>query len=67
MFEAPDTVERELFCLSCGVELPESLRHTESLRCHDCRDVEAPISSDLARRAREISRAQSMHMFEAAA
>jgi hypothetical protein len=56
--------ERELFCLSCGVELVDSLRHTASLRCHDCRDVDAPISSDFVRRAREISRAQSMRAFE---
>src|SRR2546429_3571169 len=42
--------ERELVCLSCGVELVDSLRHTASLRCHDCRDVDAPISSDFVRR-----------------
>jgi hypothetical protein len=32
-----------LICLACGGELAEPLRHTASLRCHDCRDLNAPL------------------------
>ena len=53
-----------LFCLSCGVELGEPLCRTASLRCHDCREAGAPISFELALRAREICRAQATHAFE---
>jgi hypothetical protein len=49
------------FCLSCGGELAEPLRRTMSLRCHDCRLADAPISFELALRAREISRADATH------
>jgi hypothetical protein len=56
-----------LFCLSCGVERAEPLRRTASLRCHDCREAGAPISFELALRAREICRAQATHAFEGAA
>jgi hypothetical protein len=52
------------FCLSCGVELAEPLCRTASLRCHDCREAGAPISFELALRAREICRAQATHVFE---
>ena len=48
-----------LFCLSCGSELAKPLNRTMSLRCHDCRDAGAPISFELALRAREICRAQA--------
>jgi hypothetical protein len=50
-----------LFCLSCGDELAEPLRRAASLRCHDCRAAGAPISFELALRAREICRAQATH------
>jgi hypothetical protein len=30
-------------CLACGSELPEPLRLTASLRCHDCRELNAPL------------------------
>ncbi len=30
-------------CLACGAELPEPLRWTASLRCHDCRELNAPL------------------------
>jgi hypothetical protein len=55
-----------LYCLSCGVELREPLRRTASLRCHDCREAGAPISFELALRAREICRAQATHVFDGA-
>jgi hypothetical protein len=32
-----------LICLACGVELPEPLRWSASLRCHDCRELNAPL------------------------
>jgi hypothetical protein len=54
------------FCLSCGVELAEPLRRTASLRCHDCREAGAPISFELALRARELCRAQATHALEGA-
>jgi len=60
----PRSVEA-LFCLSCGVEPAEPLRRTASLRCHDCREAGAPISFELALRARENCRAQAARAFEA--
>ena len=30
-------------CFACGGELPEPLRRTASLRCHDCRELNAPL------------------------
>jgi hypothetical protein len=38
-----------LICLACGDELPEPLRWTGSLRCHDCRALSAPIKIEYAR------------------
>ena len=55
----PDVAE--LFCLSCGCKLAEPLNRTTSLRCHDCRDTGAPISFELALRAREIRRPRAAH------
>jgi hypothetical protein len=52
----------ELFCLSCGKDLPEPLCRTASLRCHDCREAGDPISFELALRARELTRAQAAHI-----
>lgn len=43
-----------IICLACGSELPESLRWTASLRCHRCRDANAPLSADFARWEREF-------------
>jgi hypothetical protein len=50
----------ELFCLSCGNDLPEPLCRTASLRCHDCREAGEPISFELALRAQELTRAASV-------
>ncbi|MEN3311880.1 MAG: hypothetical protein V7645_1209 [Actinomycetota bacterium] len=36
-------------CLACGGELPEPLRRTASLRCHDCRELSAPLRVEHAR------------------
>jgi hypothetical protein len=30
-------------CLACGGELAEPLRRAASLRCHDCRELDAPL------------------------
>jgi hypothetical protein len=38
-----------IICLACGCELPDSLRRTASLRCHDCRDLRSPLRMELAR------------------
>ena len=38
-----------IICLACGAQLPESLRWTASLRCHGCRELEAPLRAELAR------------------
>jgi hypothetical protein len=34
-------------CLACGGEVAPSLSRTGSVRCHDCRDVDAPLRPDL--------------------
>ena len=34
-----------LVCAACGLPLAESLSRLGSIRCHDCRDVDAPIPS----------------------
>jgi hypothetical protein len=41
-----------IICLACGAQLPEALRWTASLRCHGCRELEAPLRADLARSER---------------
>ena len=44
-------------CASCGGPVADSLRRLGSLRCHDCRDVAAPITALTAptARARELA------------
>jgi hypothetical protein len=42
-----------IICLACGGELPDSLRWAASLRCHNCRDVNAPVRADFGRWERE--------------
>jgi hypothetical protein len=37
------TSDGGLICLACGGELAEPLRRTASLRCHDCRELDAPL------------------------
>jgi hypothetical protein len=37
------TSHSEFICLACGSELAEPLRRTASLRCHDCRELNAPL------------------------
>src|SRR3954454_10435905 len=44
--------DRGFICLACGCELPEPLRRTASLRCHDCRALNAPLHVEHARRER---------------
>jgi hypothetical protein len=40
---------RPPICLSCGAELTPTLAFVASLRCHDCRASQAPISAHLIR------------------
>lgn len=32
-------------CAACGMPIADSLSRLGSIRCHDCRDVDAPLSS----------------------
>jgi hypothetical protein len=41
-------------CLACGGELPETLRWAGSLRCHDCRSLNAPLRIEHARWERAL-------------
>jgi hypothetical protein len=43
-----------IICLACGVELPESLSWTASLRCHSCRELQSPLRAEFARWEREF-------------
>lgn len=47
-------------CLACGGELPEPLQRTASLRCHDCRDVNAPLTVEHARSERALRLRRSL-------
>lgn len=42
--EDPSDVSR---CLSCGGEVAPLLSRTGSVRCHDCRDADAPVLPEL--------------------
>jgi hypothetical protein len=46
--------ERGFTCLACGCEMPELLRRTASLRCHDCRALDAPLHVEHLRRERTL-------------
>jgi hypothetical protein len=41
-------------CLACGSDLPEPLRRAASLRCHDCREHDAPLRFEHASRERAL-------------
>jgi len=43
-------------CLACGELLPEALARCASLRCADCRDMNAPIRADLLARLQQATR-----------
>ena len=43
-----------IICLACGSELPEALRWAASLRCQTCRELNAPLRTDLASWEREF-------------
>jgi hypothetical protein len=38
---------RALLCAACGLPIADSLSRLGSVRCHDCRDVDAPIPSEV--------------------
>ena len=45
-------------CAACGLPMADSLSRLGSIRCHDCRDVDAPIRASLPRestRPRELA------------
>lgn len=45
-----------LICLACGRDLPDSLRWTASLRCHDCRELNTPLRVEYGHWERELRR-----------
>jgi hypothetical protein len=47
-------------CLACGGELPGPLRRTASLRCHDCRELNAPLRVEHARWERTLRLRRSL-------
>jgi hypothetical protein len=46
--------DRGFICLACGCELPDPLRLTASLRCHDCRALNAPLHVEHLRPKRAL-------------
>jgi hypothetical protein len=36
------------FCAACGLPITDALARLGSIRCHDCRDADAPIRSEVA-------------------
>ena len=53
------TSHRGFICLACGGELAEPLRRTASLRCHDCRELEAPLRVEHASSERALRPSRS--------
>jgi hypothetical protein len=51
---------RAFTCLACGCAMPDRVRATGSLRCAECRELNAPLSLEHARweRALRLSRSQ---------
>jgi predicted RNA-binding Zn-ribbon protein involved in translation (DUF1610 family) len=47
-------------CLACGNELAEPLLRTASLRCHDCRELNAPLRVEHASWERALRLRRSM-------
>jgi hypothetical protein len=43
-------------CLACGGALAEPLRRAASLRCHDCRELNAPLRVEHASWERALRR-----------
>jgi len=52
------TSSRAFICLACGRELPDRVRSAGSLRCAECRKLNAPLRLEHARweRALRLSR-----------
>jgi hypothetical protein len=46
--------DHRFFCLACGTTLAKSLALAGSPRCHDCRDVDAPLRADLFARQKLV-------------
>jgi hypothetical protein len=44
----------DFICLACGGTLPDPLRFAASLRCHDCRELNAPLRAEHARWERAL-------------
>jgi hypothetical protein len=48
---------RQSTCLACGARIAPSLAIAASLRCHDCRDTNAPLRRELVQPARDLAKA----------
>jgi len=42
-----ETAPTPNLCLACGTVLSPALARSASLRCHDCRDAQAPLRREL--------------------
>jgi hypothetical protein len=45
--DMPSAARATGICAACGMQMADSLRRLGSIRCHDCRDVDAPIRARL--------------------
>jgi hypothetical protein len=48
-------------CLACGLELSLTLERSGSLRCHDCRDADAPLRSELVDEGRPAPKSRRLN------
>ena len=48
---------RQATCLACGTRMAPSLVIAASLRCHDCRDTQAPLRPELVEPKHELPKA----------
>jgi hypothetical protein len=51
---AMDTQIAPSICLACGETLSAALERAGSLRCHDCRDFDAPLLPELVEPPRAL-------------
>lgn len=50
-------MKRNATCLACGAGMAPSLVLAASLRCHDCRDADAPLRAELVEPKPELRKA----------
>jgi hypothetical protein len=53
-------------CLACGDALPPALACSGSLRCHDCRDANAPLRHALVELPRNLAQRRRFRLRPAA-